>query len=426
MRTTKPPAVARFWCAQIRKHWIAYLCGFLFWLPTWQGIFPILHGLPGSDIIDGFFSQQFALQRYAIYLIALPLLIYVRKLWYAGVWATVRFILCVFFFPLIVAALVVCGVFQILGLTLFTLEKVVHAFFSTAFFIGSIVAWPVCVYMLQAEGMNLAIAFMTLLGLASLRLLIEIFIVGAQPLRLVDQILKFLVPKYLTVSTTTKQQLLESSERDFSAKVREQRKEIVDRRKLRKCLVWYSTHRGTPQFVTSAFVFVFVLAFLLAALTFAVELNALYRIDPSSLQGLPTQAFLDFFFLSVMWLSTSSPEGIIASTAGARLFVGVETLTGIGLLVFLIQCFSVILAQDLEEGKVCTRQLVTDVSRNIAERQAIFLDPQVVVRFKAVRRNGRATRTVTSVQCKSKPSQTELRFDRLLPPGQEAGGNHQA
>jgi len=357
----KPQILAQFWYMQIRRNWLAYLCGFLFWFPTFQGIFGILGRLPGSDLIGSFYSQQFALQRYGIYFIVLLLLIYVRRFWFTGIWPTLRFILYVLFFPFVVAALVICGVFQVLGLTLFSLSKIQGVFFSTPFFIGSIAAWPLCVYMLQTQTSNLLVPLMVLLGLTSLRLLIEIFTLGAQPLRLMDEILKYLVPWYLAQDTTTVEKLLQLEENQFSRAVREQRGEIVGRKKLKKFLVWYSTHRGTPQFVTSAFVFVFIIAFLLAAFTFAFELSALCRIAAGSLQGLSTHAFWDFMFLSVMWLTTSSPEGVIAATSAARLLVAAETLTGISLLVFLIQCFSVILTRDLEEGRATAEQIVDSV-----------------------------------------------------------------
>ena len=274
MKREKPQLLAHFWYMQMKKHWLAYLCGFLFWLPTLQGIFGILQRLPCSGLVDSFYSQQFALQRYGIYLIILLLLIYMRRFWYGGIWRTLSFILCVLFFPFVAAALVIYGVLQVLGLTLFSLGKIRDAFSSTAFFVGSIAAWPLSVYMLQGETTYLLIPFMVLLGLASFRLLIEDFVLGAQPLRLVDEILKYFVPQYLAADMTTAERLLQLNEHEFSTEARKHRERVVNRRKLKKYLAWYSAHRGTPQFVTSAFVFVFILAFLLATFTFAFELYA--------------------------------------------------------------------------------------------------------------------------------------------------------
>jgi hypothetical protein len=173
---------------------------------------------------------------------------------------------------------------------------------------------------------------------------------------------------------------------------RDQREKLVDLRKIRKFLIEYLKRRGAPHFVTSTFIFIFVLAFALAAFTFAFEFRALCRISPDSLQGLPANTFLDFLFFSVMWLCTSSPDGVTAASSVARLLVALETLTGVALLIFLIQCFSLVLAHDIEQGRVSVRQIMDGLEKDISVRQAILSDSRVVLRRKKVQKDGRAAR----------------------------------
>ncbi len=414
MKVQKSPSLVQFWYLQVRKHWLAYLCGFLFWFPTFAGVFRILRRLPCNDFINAFYSAQFALPRYGIYIAIVVLLLYTRKLWFAGIWATLSSVLNILFFPFVAAALVTCGIIQAFDLTLFSLSKVYAVFFSAAFFVGSLVVWPLCVYILQDQSASLLILFMVLLGLASLRLLIEVFALGAQPLRLVDELLKYFVPQYLARHVVLVEDLLQLEEHKFSTHMREQREKILRRRKLKRYLEWYANHRGTPQFVTSAFIAVFILAFVLAAFTFAVEYDALQRLSPGSLQGLPTKGFFDCLFLSVMCLSTSSPEGVVAATPLARAFVALETLTGIGLLVFLIQCFSVIVTRDLEEGRACAQELLNSVRRNIAEREGALQHPEVRLRY----RNMQRSETTKVVRSDVASFHGITRCDRLLPPGE--------
>jgi hypothetical protein len=77
------------------------------------------------------------------------------------------------------------------------------------------------------------------------------------------------------------------------------------------------TRNNDSMKMDMAFIIVFALAFALAAFTFAFEFRALQRISPDSLQGLPTHTFLDFLFLSTMWLCTSSAEGVVAASSAA-------------------------------------------------------------------------------------------------------------
>lgn len=389
---TSPGTLPSPWYFRITKRWLWRLAGFLAWFLFLRGTFGVFRSVPYSSWIDIFFSQQFAPQRYGIYLCILLLIILTRKLWYTRIWSSIGLVLYMFFFPIVLVALVFSYGFRVLGLTFSSLNGILGAFSSKKFLVASILAWPLCTYILFTETGNLLVPSMVLLGLITFRLLIEIFLLGAQPLTLVDKIVRWCVGEYQKVvahKRTTTEKLRQLKEEDFLREARKQRGEIVNQRKLKKFLLDYAKKRGTPYLATLAFICCFGGAFLLAAIAFAIEFKALLTISPNSLHGIPGTDFLDFLFLSVMWLSTSSPEGVVAVSSSARLLVAAETLTGIALLVFLIQCFSLILGHDLEEGKAFVKQLVDETQKNIAERQAVLIVPDIVQQYTKLRRKRR-------------------------------------
>lgn len=380
----------RPWYRKLAKQWIWRLSGALVWFCFLQSTFGLFNRISCSVWVDTFFSREHAPERFGVYLGMILFAVIFRKLWRGKLLDILGFFTYILFFPLVVLMLLILNALQVFSNTVSSAWGVWTMFSSTKFLMASAAAWPICAYILTTESSHLAAPFMAVYAVSAVRIFIEICVLGTQPMIGLDRILGWCIDKYqkkLAEECIPSDKLLGEESKQFLDKAKKQREELISQQKLKKILKEYEKMRGSPQGATGVFILIFAAAFIFAAVTYAIELKALQMISPGSLINSAGPDFLNCLFMSVRWLSTSSPEGVVPATGLARLLVTLEALSGMTLLVFLIQCFGLILSHDIEEGKGFARKQLESVDKGIITRKAA-LTKEVINRYRAAKKKG--------------------------------------
>lgn len=374
-------------CKKFAKRWTWRGCGAALWFLFLRGTFGLFQEVPHCAWVEPFFSVDYAVYRFVSYLGFFILSSLINRTFGGGFWDLLGFYAYLTFFPLIAIFILF---FEVMSLSITTFDQVIAIFkgFGSNYFLAiSALLWPITAYWLVKFSGRPALLLMTLFALFALRLLIELAIQATVPLRVVDTCMKWFVEKFYEIEIKPEEKadvVIKLDDKQFSSKIESIAKEKNQRQEMEKFFKAYADEHGKPYLLVGAFLLIFASAYFVAMSTFALEIFALNRHDANAFYGQFIRGTFDCFYMSLMWISTSSPEGFVPQSTAAKALVAAETVTGVSLFTLLILCFSSVLSHHVAEGLEVINSVLAHIDKGISARAEVLNDSQVELRMTTI------------------------------------------
>lgn len=350
--------------------WFWRTIGVLLWLVVLNRMFNFT--VPRFTwAVETVFSDQYNYYRYFAYILIPAGLV----LW-KGFWYFIGKSFYLLFFPFLICVYSLYNSYRVCRFVVILLRSVVRFFFTYKALILAILIAPLSATYLLSKKHELALLMMIVLGFSTYIILLSIFRWSLQPLRVLEGLVASLM-EFEDESLKTDQKKYE----DINAQPKDKKDENLESinkdlsiyRTVNKFLDKFNQELGSHQLITVSFIAVFLFSFAITVVAFTCEYVGLETIRPGSFTGLNSGSIFDYFYMSLMWLATASPGIIEPVSKYARVLIALETLTGIGLLTFLILCFSLAINYSLKSGQGQISKLLNAVAAHIALFEGILL-----------------------------------------------------